>query len=249
MGTIIGRKVIGLAQKVIVDDGLRWTIDELLDWLNGGQRQIVLLRPDASSLTQAVQLLAGTKQSIPVGSLRLLSVVRNNGADNNTPGRSITYTERTILDQQRPDWHDKTKYANDVVKNYTYDERDPRTFYVWPPQPDAGRGYVDILTSISPADVTLKDVNMANGTPGTTDSVITLDDIYEQALIDWIIFRAFSKEATYAGGGGKSADALQRFYTALGIKTQSDRSAAVRQNAPPQVNPNAASTAGFLSGG
>lgn len=246
MGTILAKSIVERAQKILVDDGVRWTLNELLDWFNGGQRQIVLFRPDASSATKSVQLASGTKQSIPAGDWRLLSIVRNMGTDNNTPGRAITLVERHILDAEQPEWHGSTPNAR--VKHFTYDEREPRTFYVFPPQPSAGRGYVEMVVSVPPAECTMTDVPKPDGTVGTANTAITVDDVYENPLIDWIIFRAYSKEAVYANGGGKADQAMNRFYTALGVKTSSDRSATARANAPPQVNPNVSAGTGFLGG-
>src|ERR1043165_998831 len=101
MGTILGRQIIERAHKILGDEGVRWTIDEMSWWLNGGQRQIVLLRPDAYSRTQSLQCVAGTLQRIPTASLRLLKVTRAMGTDN-VAVRAIRYVEMAILDAESP---------------------------------------------------------------------------------------------------------------------------------------------------
>jgi len=55
-----------------------------------------------------------------------------------------------------------------------------RSYYVYPPQPETGRMYVQMEYSQSPAPITASDN-------------ITLPDRYKPALMDYMLFRAFSK--------------------------------------------------------
>jgi hypothetical protein len=246
MGTILGRAVVEKAQKITQDTtGIRWPLDEMLGWLNSAQREIVLVRPDSNSATVKFQLVAGTKQTRPTGALRMLDVIRNMGTDGETPGRAIRLVEREILDSQIPDWHAAT-LANATVKHWVYDEREPTTWWCFPPQPTNGRGFVDSSVSKNPTNCTLKDVkDPETGVLGTVDTVISLDDIYENPLIDYQIFRAQSKETKYANSG-KADAALQRFYTSLGVKTETDKRFTAKRSAPPHANPNVPGNSGAL---
>lgn len=49
MGTIIARTVIEKVQTILQDKtGVRWPAeDELLGWLNDGQREVVIFKPNA----------------------------------------------------------------------------------------------------------------------------------------------------------------------------------------------------------
>ncbi|MDO8310527.1 MAG: hypothetical protein Q7T25_01160, partial [Sideroxyarcus sp.] len=87
---------------------IRWTQDELLRWLNDGQRAIVLERPEATAVNTSVLLVAGTKQTLPALGLRLLDLPRNMGVGGSTPGRAIRLVQREVLDAQLPDWHSMT---------------------------------------------------------------------------------------------------------------------------------------------
>ena len=74
--------VIDKVQEVLQDTGgVRWDqTNELLEWLNDAQREIALLKPDATSENTTVTLVTGTKQTIPSDGNRLLRVVRNMSA-------------------------------------------------------------------------------------------------------------------------------------------------------------------------
>ncbi|MDP6584418.1 MAG: hypothetical protein QF535_07160, partial [Anaerolineales bacterium] len=75
------QSVIDKVQLVLQDtSGIRWTSDELVDWINDAQREIVLLKPDSLATNETVTLATGTKQAIPPGGNRLLGVVRNMSA-------------------------------------------------------------------------------------------------------------------------------------------------------------------------
>jgi len=205
MGTILASAIIGKARIVLQDAAkVRWSDDELLSWLNAGQREVVLLKPDAYVVTAAVQMVAGTKQTVPFGFL--IDVVRNMGAAGTTPGKAIRPITREILDDQDPDWHSST--ADAVALYSVFDIRNPSVFYLYPPQP-ATPGYVEIAYPGTPADVLLA-------------GAITLADIYENVLMDYVLFRAFSKEAEYANSG-VAAQYYASVVRALGGKVMAEK--------------------------
>lgn len=208
MATITAQTIIDRAQVILQDStAVRWPEAELLNWLNDGQREIVALRTDAFSKIANVTCVAGTKQVIPTSDgLRLLDVLRNMGAGGSTPGTAIRKVPRQILDGQTPEWHAAT--PSTTIKHYVFDERAPKTFYVYPPA-SAGT-QLEVLYSASPTDV------------ATIGSVITLDDIYMTPLIDYILYRAYSKDTEYAGNANRAAAARQAFENTLGLKAQAD---------------------------
>lgn len=218
MGTVLASTLIGNARLVLQDAAaVRWTDAELLGWLNEGQRQIVIVKPDASSAVATMQLVAGTKQTIPATWLRLLDGIRNMGIDGATPGKAITLIARHALDAEDRDWH--TAKQNAVVRHLVYDERTPRIFYTWPP---AKVGiYLEAAYSIPPADV------------AAVGNVITLDDIYAAPLTDWIIYRAWLKDAEYASDPQRAQWHYRAFFEALGVKVQNDVRHGPSRNAPP----------------
>lgn len=183
----------------------RWADSEFLKWINDGQRAIVLVRPDASVSVETLTCAAGTKQSIPATGIRLLDVTRNINADNSA-GRAVRLVDRDILDSQNPDWHSDTQA--DVVKNFIYDNRVPTVFYVYPPAKSTSK--VEIVISKNPTDVS------------ATGSTLALSDIYAEPLLNYVLFRAYNKDAEFATNAQLATNYFQVFSAMLGIKTQKD---------------------------
>lgn len=209
MGTILASAVILKAQTIIQDiTGVRWPESELLGWLNEGQRELVMLKPDAYVKNESVLLVTGTKQAIPASGILLISVVRNMGTTGTTPGAAIRPIARNVLDEQLPNWHAST--ANAVAVYSITDLRDPKTFYVYPPQPATGQNRVEIVYSASPPDV------------AATTNAITIDDIYTGSLLDYCLFRAYSKDAEYAGNANRAISHYQKFRDTLGLKVKAE---------------------------
>lgn len=206
---ITAGQIFDKIERLVVDEtNVRWTVAELLGWLNSGQREIVLLKPNSLTATTNVTLVAGTKQELPATGLVLIDVTRNMGSGGTTAGRAITPIDRRLLDTTNPNWHADTAAAE--AKHYCYDIRNPKVFYVWPPQPTSTTQQIEIIQSISPTDAT------------TESSNISLDDIYEGPLIDYILYRAYSKDAEFAGSSDKAQVHYQAFQNALGIKLKGE---------------------------
>lgn len=184
---------------------VRWTQAELLNYLNDAQRQVVLFRPDAKAVNAAFACTNAAKQTLPAEGLRLINVLRN------TNGRAITKVDRSILDVQLPTWYE-TAAAADGVKHYVYDALDPKNFYVFP-KPTAAH-QIDIVYAIAPVDITI-----ANFTTDT--QVIGIDDIYANAMMDYMMYRAYQKDSEFANLNRASVY-FQSFTTSLGVKSQAD---------------------------
>jgi len=217
MATITGTNIVTRASIILQDTtGVRWPqTDELLLWLNDGQREIVLRKPQAYAQNAVVALVQGTKQSIPDAGIQLLDVIRNMGTGGATPGRAITRIDRQILDEQRPNWHAETASAE--TKHYMFDPRDPKHFYVYPPQ-HATPGQVEEVYASSPTDLS------------ALASTITLDDIYSGVLLDYLLYRAYSKDADLTPSAPQRAVAhYNSFLASLDAKGQIEM----------MVNPNA----------
>jgi hypothetical protein len=216
MATLTAQNLIDRVNDTLQDStNVRWPAVELLRYLNDGQREVVLLRPDASVSTGPVQLTANeTKQTLPAAGVRLLDVTRNMGASGSSPGAAIRLISREVLDSQLPNWHSETGQA--AVKHFMFDQRNPKVYYVYPRVHASTAVWVELIYSSSPADV------------AAAANTITLDDIYANALIDFMLYRAYSKDAEYAANAGYAQQHYQSFLTSLGLKGQTDQ----------QVNPN-----------
>jgi hypothetical protein len=206
--------VINKVQETLQDTaGIRWNeTNELIQWLNDAQREIALLKPDATSENTTVTLATGTKQSIPSDGNRLLRVMRNmSAASGGNGGRAIRLVARDVLDTQTPTWHDPAVTGDaahtNVVKNYIYDEQDPKNYYVFPGV--SGSTYIEIVYSKNPATVS------AGGN-------LSVDDMYANAVQNYILYMAFMKESEAAGNAQRASSHYNLFTAAITGKAQID---------------------------
>jgi len=209
MGTLTGANIISRVQDTLQDTtSVRWPEAELLRYINDAQREIINLRPEASATHSNVQLAVGTEQTLPTGGLRLIKVVRGMSAASTsaTGKRAIRIVDVDILNTQEPDWHNPSVSGDaahgTVPKHYIFDEDDPRKYYVFPGV--AGTAFVEIVFSASPAD-------LAN-----SSAVISVDDIFGNAIIDFVLYRCYMKDAEYAGNTQRAAQHYQLFTGSIG---------------------------------
>lgn len=60
------------------EDFRRWTRDEITQYVNFAMRDLVARRPEAGAVTNhAMALVAGMRQTLPAGSVRLKEIIRN----------------------------------------------------------------------------------------------------------------------------------------------------------------------------
>jgi hypothetical protein len=207
------QSIVDKAQIVLQDiTAVRWAETELLGWLNDACREVCSYKPDAYVVNETVQTTAGTKQTLPTGGLTLIDVTRN--FDGTTVGNVIRQIDRRILDDQIPDWHSVTPTA--AASHFCFDPRDQKTFYLYPPSDGDSTGgsetKVEIVYAKAPADVALGDN-------------ILIDDTYNGPIMDYILYRAYLKDADYAGDDTRAQVHYDRFIQALGGKEAGETSA------------------------
>lgn len=205
-------KVVDILDRasIILQDNtnVRFPNTELLKFFNDAQKEVVLHRPDANMQNvNNFTCVAGSKQTIPTTGLRLIDVVRNVG------GRAITQVDRKILDETLPNWHETAADATRKIEHFIFDPADPKNFYVYPKATTSFD--LEIIFSAAPSDVSIS--NFATDT-----TVISLDDIYANCILDYILFRAYQKDSEFAGNAQRSMMHYQSFANALGVKAQID---------------------------
>jgi len=179
---------------------------DLLDYLNAAEGAIVMLKPDASVTTASSTLAAGTKQSLPTGGILLMDIYRNMGVSpGTTPGTTIVRVDIKVKNAIDPAWHTATAAA--VVQEYMYDSNNPKVFWVSPPQPSSGFGYVEMAYSKIPTKI------------ASTATAINLDDIYEEPIRAYMMHRALAKLADQSPQAAqRSAEWLNVFLRLMGQK-------------------------------
>lgn len=184
---------------------VRWPVAELVRYLNDGQREVVLYRPDSMVTNTTVALTSGAKQAIPTNGSKLIDVIRNTSGNK----RSVRMTVRNILDTQSPNWYNLTGVTE--ILHYMYDPRDPKVFYVYPPAAASGAS-VEIVYSAYPTDIT----EPADGAVySAVTGNISLPDIYGNVLADYILYRAYTKDSEYAGNAQRAQAHYGAFQAAL----------------------------------
>ena len=221
---ISAQSVIRRCVETLQDNtSIRWPVAELVRYLNDGQREVALYRPDSMGTSTTVTCVTGTKQSLPTNGAKLIEVVRNSGASK----KAVRLTNREILDAQLPGWHNVTPTSE--VLHYMYDPRDPRVFYVYPPATASAQ--LDIVYSAYPLDITEPgDGSLHTAVTGN----IGVPDIYTNALQDYILYRAYTKDSEYAGNAARAQAHYAAFANTLGVEIK----ATVAVGPNPVGNPN-----------
>jgi hypothetical protein len=235
------QEVVNMAKATLQESGTGtfWTETELLGYLNDGQREIVSLKPDANTVRALPQLAAGTRQTLPAGSICLVALPRNMSlgdewddenvwddtrtwTDSQTEptgligGTAILKISRKVLDVVLPNWHKAE--PSKVVEFYCFDERDPKTFYVYPPQPASGQGYAEQVRVDNPTDC------------ASLEAPIALGDEYVNPLYLFMLHKAYAKE-TEEASPERAAGYKQAFLQGLGIQAEAKKQA-TRRPAP-----------------
>lgn len=206
---ISAQSVIRRCVETLQDNtSIRWPVSELVRYLNDAQREVILYRPDAAVTNASVPLVTGSRQNLPVGGTKLVEVVRNSAGTK----RAVRMVNREILDAQLPGWHAQTGVTE--ILHYMYDPREPRVFYVYPPAAATGAA-VDLSYASMPADI-------AEPSEGALYTSVTgnlgVPDIYANALQDYILYRAYTKDSEYAGNAQRAVNHYTAFMNALGVE-------------------------------
>lgn len=224
-GTVTVQEILDRVETILQDStNVRWTVEELVWWLNDSYRTIIGFRPDANSDVVTFTCAAGTRQnlvpSVP-GATRLLDVVRNRAAGSNLG--AIRQIDRSILDDQRRSWHNDPGTRD--IEHFTFDPRLPTGFLVYPPALD-----------VTEVEVVFSAVPTGHATGGTTE-VIKIDDSFVGPIVDYMLYRAYSKDAEYTANVQRAAGHYQAMQGALGIQAQAG-AAASPMDVPTMTNPN-----------
>ena len=201
---------------------IRWPLIEKLQYITDAVREVCFYKPDACVKTAVANLVAGTKQVIPAESTTLIDIVRNMGVGGATPGVAPRAVTREILDAQIPNWHASTPDAE--VKHYTFDPQNQRVFYVYPPQPAAGQGSLELAYSAEPSNAA------ENGT-------LDLDGTWVPAIVNYALYRCYSKDAEYAANAQLAAAYYQAFNAQMVGRTNAEMGSDVNRNSA-GTNPN-----------
>lgn len=163
--------------------GLRWADAEMLQWLTDGQREIVLLEPEANPVTALFDVVAGSpRQRLAAATFYKVIRIEANGATGPVYGNVMTIVEKDVLDSFSSAFASRT-VADGVnpYKHYALDPLDPLAF--WLDQPALDARDVVVTSAGIPVDV------------AAVGSTLTLSDMYVPHLVDYLAYRTLSKDA------------------------------------------------------
>lgn len=210
-------------QFVTQDDGsVRWTTKEAVLWLNEAYQQIVIVRPDAGAQSAEVTLAEGYRQRLDdAASINLPdahSVLDVTATAGDRP-RAIRQTEQGTLDGLIPDW--RRRRPTSLLERWAFDDRNPREFVVYPPA-ETGTT-VEIIYSQAPAGH-----DPDSGAVGADE--IKLPSAYEPAILDYMLYRAYNKDADSQANSNRAVAHFQAFVGGLTGKAQSDSASSPTKN-------------------
>lgn len=202
MATLTVGSVVDRVARLLYDQtNIKWSRSELLEHINAAQRVVALASPTTGSTISVVQLVAGSRQVIPVNGWLLLDVIRNMGVNGITPGRAVRVISRRLLESYNPNWQSTT--PSSITQSYWFDPQDQTGYFVYPPSD--GTGHLEINYSSAPDTLTSESQTM------------TLPDVADAAVINFVCFRALSKVSEF-GNPQLAAGYLEAFNQLLGAK-------------------------------
>ena len=174
------------AQNILQDTtGQQWSEQDLLREVNAGQTMLAVLAPDACTTKRPVQLVAGVRQQLPADCIEAMGITRNLGSDGLTVGDVVFPVDLANLSGFIPGWEAGTPASS--VSGFHYDANLPREFIVYPP---AVAGiYVEAAMRIAPPVIVYDDAD-AWQTAG-----LSINPKYEEALLEFVLFRAYAKDS------------------------------------------------------
>lgn len=200
-------------------DNTRWKAPEVIRYANDGQRDIAIYRPDAFTVSGLLDTVAGTKQTLPEGATKLLRTVRN-GAN----GKVVKIVPHDVLDATVSAWHSAAQSA--VVKNVTYDERLPREYYCYPPSD--GNAKIEAVWCVEPTDIPAPTGN----TKDTCTGSVSVRALFVNALLDYVLYRAYAKDAGIPGNFDKAKLRYSMYAAAMGMETTATQVFGPNANGP-----------------
>lgn len=202
------KDILSAASITLLDqENTRWPLSELLGYINQAIAALVAVKPNANSETVTLYLQAGTLQTLPDNCTLLSRVTRNMVTGHDEPGGPVggaairQVAGRDLMDAFFPGWQsDATLFAGQV-KHVIHDMADRRTFYVIPG--NDGTGKIEAVVGVFPTDLPV---------PGTPDDIeqyatitVPLPDVFRTAVLDYVLYRAFSKDGAVPASEARAA--------------------------------------------
>lgn len=177
-----------------------WPESYLVDAYNIEIRNLAAKSPDACTVTEAVKMASGIRQTIPAKGIALISVLMNMGTDGATPGEALNRADLGVIPLYDRDW--ASADDDNVILNFMPDPGNPRAFYTYPPAD--GTSYVLEEYSVVPDQIVYDlggDWELA---------LVGVNEKYLGQLEEKIIARCYKKDSDIPGNLQRESGALQQ---------------------------------------
>lgn len=201
---------------------IRWSRGDLLEYLNDAQRQVYLYRPELYAHTDVFALAPGARQGPLPDGCQLQKIIGSAG----DTGRARKVDDGLLQAFADTGCAPVSVCGDYRVSGYSFTPQDPMAFFVDPPVPDDGQPYTVVLVcQQSPEAITLAHLDDADP---RNDRLVTPARMHN-ALIEWMLYRAYSVDMESAQSFAKQEAHRQHFYAMLGVSEAKERLVAVSQ--------------------
>lgn len=189
---------------------VRWTKADLLEFMNDGIMQAYLVRPQLFTHNETFNLVPGALQTVPDG-CQMQKLLATDGVAK--PARTIDYEMYSVYAGFECGCLCGPYQVDGVVQNPS----DPNGFYVDPPVPNDGKTHTATIMCLGePKEVSA--VYDANGNiVGFDPETAPMKGKLHNAVVEWMLYRAFSIDIESQPSDAKMRFHLRHFYEMLGL--------------------------------
>ena len=140
-------------------DSAVWGESDMIEYLNNALFEVLKLRPNAFSVIENDQMVAGTLQSLPnTTDYMLLDVIRNMGETGTVDGTIITSMERWQLDMLNQHWHKGV--GKPFTEHYNYEpQKSLSKYYIFPPAKSGSEHFIELNVARPHTKITRTDID------------------------------------------------------------------------------------------
>lgn len=191
---------------------VRWSEPDLLEHMNDAIMQAYLVRPQLFAHTETVALVPGSRQTLPNGcTLQRVAGGAGSGASTK-PARKLDESLLAIYG----DLACSCSCSGWNLDGFTSNASDPNTFYVDPPVPDDGQKHEATIVCLQePSEITAS--KSADGSYTYTPADLPIKGKLHNAVVEWMLYRAYSVDMESSQSDRKMAFHLRHFYEMLGL--------------------------------
>ncbi|SAK62632.1 hypothetical protein AWB76_03283 [Caballeronia temeraria] len=191
---------------------IRWTEAELIEYANDGAAQVASLRPDDFASSQELTLQPGARQTLPNDATHFYRVdgtLDQYGGVVGMPSATDYGATRIAASYFDDLACAACRSGAYTVRSFSFDPTSSRSFFVDPPVP-AGKP-VKIMVTYAAALARAQ-----------ADDPLPLPERYHNAVIEWMLYRAFSKDTESASAASHAQEHFGAFNTLVAASQQVD---------------------------